>query len=92
MEIPDLGAETTSRRLRDNLEVELSSKMKKTQNILSSSKKGDREMKPYLGGNNILPISKDLPIKMISEDFVKVPVEEVTSQRTGSGMTKMRSQ
>ena len=62
-------------------------------------------MKPYPGGNNILPISKDLPIKMISEDFAKVPVEEdtsqeiggshesqVTSQRTGSGVTKMQSQ
>ena len=84
--------ETTPRQLRDNLEVKLSSKIKKTQNTLASSKKGDREMKPYPRGSNILPLSKDLSIKMISEDFVKVPVEEVTSQRIGSGMTKMQSQ
>ena len=58
------------RRLRDDLEVKLSSKIKKTQNILASN----------------------LPIKMISKDCVKVPVEDVTSQRIGSGMTKMRSQ
>ena len=89
--------------------------LKKTQNILSSNKKGDKEkiekikmkeMKPYLGGYSILLHSKALlhdsggsvlPIKMIrtllpSEDFTKVPVKAVTSQKNGSGVTKMRSQ
>ena len=89
--------------------------LKKTQNILSSNKKGDKEkiekikmkeMKPYLGGYSILLHSKALlhdsgglvlPIKMIrtllpSEDFTKVPVKAVMSQKNGSGVTKMRSQ
>ena len=88
----------------------------------SSSKKID--LRPYLGGDNTLPLSKALPhdpgglvlpVKMIrtllpSGDFAKVPVEEtdkdkeftsqeigshesqVTSQETGGGVTKMRSQ
>ena len=93
----------TSRRLRDYLEVKLSSKMKKTQNILSSDKKGDKEkmeeikmkeMKPYLRGSSILPLSKALlhdpggsvlSVKMIRTLLPKVPVKEsqVMSQEIG---------
>ena len=96
--------ETTSRRLRDDLEVKLPSKMKKTQNILSSNKKGDKEkmkeMKPYLGGYSILPRSKALlhdsggsvfPVKMI-RTLLPSYESQVTSQKTGGRVTKMRSQ
>ena len=94
-------------------------------NSFSSNKKGDKEkieeikmkeMKPYLGGYSILPLSKALlhdpggsvlSVKMIRTLLPKVPVKEsqvtsqeiggshesqVTSHRTGSGVTKMRSQ